>query len=427
MPSRNPVLRPDCVRSEAAPPAGDGGFALPGAIAAMVIFAILIAAGFQIAQQEMRVSTTDQNAKLALYLADLGAAEVVEQWDFSGMQSIPLWGDSTIADTLSWGDWRVDVQRVGSKTFFLKSSATTSRGGAVFGGAARELGVILRVRSTDLETPAALTTAGDLDIDGSTPELSGVDRIPTGWEAFCASPLLDKIGFLSDDVSSVMDSGGKGSSTGSSKGKGSSKGSSGGSGGGTETCISQVTGAPCASDDAALAASAMQPLESPSWAELVAMADHTITAKNPASPSPTTSQGLCDTSDPYNWGDPLNPTGPCGAYFPMIYFDPSSGSRTQLSGNGVGQGIFLFEKDFRIQGNHSLYGLILVKDEIRMSGTSTVMGAIIAGGVDKMNGTPDALYSSCAVERAISGNSGLNEAQLMVNRSFIDLSNLVGS
>ena len=55
---------------------GHGGFALPAAIGAIVIVGVLVTAGFYMAQQEMRISVANENASLAFYMAEMGAAEV---------------------------------------------------------------------------------------------------------------------------------------------------------------------------------------------------------------------------------------------------------------------------------------------------------------------------------------------------------------
>ena len=417
--------------------AGDGGFVLPAVIGTLVILGLLITAGFHVAEQELRIGIATERANLAFYLADNGVADVLENWDYSAMGSIPIGSESTLVDTLSYGDWEINVRRIGTKTFLLTAVSNISEGGSILAGASRNTGTIVRVLGLDVEPPAVLTTTGDLNYSGSTPPvLSGLDQVPSGWEAYCSSPLLDQVGFLSDDSSSVMiddpgsssssSSGGKGKGKGSSSSSSSKGSSSSSSGGGSgQICVSQVTGSPCSRQSSTLVAEAMEPFQGQSWTDLIAMANHTITDEQPGKALPADASGECTVSASMNWGDPLNPADPCGGYFPIIYFDPGPGEETRLKGNGIGQGIFLFEEDFRIEGNYQLYGLVVVNGSIEMRGTSQIMGAIIAGSTSSMNGTPDALYSSCAVDRAIYENSSLNRARPLTNRSFVDLSNLI--
>ena len=419
--------------------AGDGGFVLPAVIGTLVILGLLITAGFHVAEQELRIGIATEKANLAFYLADNGVADVLENWDYSAMGSIPIGSESTLVDTLSYGDWEINVRRIGTKTFLLTAASNISEGGSILAGASRNTGTIVRVLGLDVEPPAVLTTTGDLNYNGSSPPvLSGLDQVPSGWGAYCSAPLLDQIGFLSDDSSSVMidDSGSSSGSGGSGKGKGKGKGSGSsgkgsggksGSGGNGQICVSQVTGSPCSRQSSTLVAEAMASFEGQSWTDLIAMASHTITAEQPGTALPVDASGECTVSASMNWGDPLNPADPCGGYFPMIYFNPGPGNETRLAGSGRGQGIFLFEEDFRIQGSYQLYGLVVVNGSIKMRGTSKIMGAIIAGSTSGMNGTPDALYSSCAVDRAIYENSSLSRARPLTNRSFIDLSNLIGN
>ena len=148
-------------------PRGDRGFALPAAIGALVIIGVLVTAGFYIAQQEVRVGVATENAQLAFYLADYGTSEVLDGWNYSDMQTIPLFTDSTFRDTLSYGNWRVDVYRIGTKMFFLNTTAEISQGGPLLSGATRQTGTIVRVLSLDVDAPAAITTKGDLNFNGA--------------------------------------------------------------------------------------------------------------------------------------------------------------------------------------------------------------------------------------------------------------------
>jgi len=387
------------------------GFALPAAIGALVIIAMMVAAGFHVAQQEGRIGLSDEMGSRAFYMAERGASEVLENWDYTAMLSLPLFSSAAFVDTLQDGNWQVNVRRVGDRLFFLDAAGEMSEGGPLAAGATRRTGMMVRLLSLEMDAPAAITTRGDLNFNGAPPELSGLDRVPTGWSSVCSGPLDDQIGFLSDDSTSVMTTGGKGG-----KGKG--------GGGGAPTCVSQVTGAPCSAQDGTLVDQVMAPFEGQNWTDLTALADRTVTG-NPGNAGPVVSGGVCDTSAPLNWGDPLNPGSPCGDYFPLIHFN-NPGGETRLTGNGRGQGIFLFDGDLHIGGNYELYGLVIVNGGINSAGTPAITGAVIADSTYNMSGNPDVFYSSCALQRAVLNNQNLTRARPIENRSFVDLSNIGG-
>jgi hypothetical protein len=81
------------------------------------------------------------------------------------------------------------------------------------------------------------------------------------------------------------------------------------------------------------------------WEELVSYADHRVTSIGMQ--GPVVQDGMCVTSDPDNWGDPLNPGQPCGSYFPIIHIDGD----VNMRGASVGQGILLVDGDFTMSGS----------------------------------------------------------------------------
>ncbi len=133
--------------------------------------------------------------------------------------------------------------------------------------------------------------------------------------------------------------------------------------------------------------------------------------------------GECNTSDPYNWGDPLNPTAPCGSYFPIIYV---AGSARMQSG-GVGQGILLVEGDLDLRGNFAFYGIVIVQGSFATQGSGNrIIGGVSAGNASLDNqamiGGSVVQNSTCTVTRAIQNNATLNRARPLAQRSWVDLS-----
>ena len=127
-----------------------------------------------------------------------------------------------------------------------------------------------------------------------------------------------------------------------------------------------------------------------------------------------------------NWGDPTDPSGVCGSYFPIIY----AADNISINANDFGQGILLVEKDLAIQGGFTFYGPVIVKGTLKTAGSGGHFeGGVIAANVSLETTTVlgDALvqYSSCAVTRAILNNSSLTRVRPLERRSWVDLSAVI--
>jgi hypothetical protein len=119
-----------------------------------------------------------------------------------------------------------------------------------------------------------------------------------------------------------------------------------------------------------------------------------------------TADGKCDTSDPYNWGEPEVDMTSCSDWFPIIHV---TGDLT-LSGSGSGQGILLVDGDIAICGGATFYGPVVVKGKVKSCGSGfRLFGGVVAGESDLnpaaggvVVGASRIQYSACVVERAIS-------------------------
>src|SRR5260370_32496138 len=76
-----------------------------------------------------------------------------------------------------------------------------------------------------------------------------------------------------------------------------------------------------------------------------------------------TAAGACDQTVLTNWGDPLNPTAPCGGYFPIIHI---TGSAT-INGQ-EGQGILLVDGDLSVLGGFQFYGITIIQGSLITAG-----------------------------------------------------------
>jgi hypothetical protein len=379
---------------------GHRGFALPAAIGAIVIVGVLVTAGFYMAQQEMRISVATENASLAFYMAEMGAAEVMDNWNNDDMEARALFADTTIVDTVGAGNWSVVVRRTGTQMYFLDATGEiTERGGMLYSGATRRIGIIARHLELGMEPPAALTTKNGLKFGGAPPTIVGTDSNPTGW-GMCGVANDDTYGFMSYDTVNV--SAGKGKST--------------------HPCDTYIDGSPyCFDADTAAIDETYEPFEDAAyWDYLRDIADHELSAE-PSPVGPVDDGTTCDVTVPGNWGDPGSPNAPCGGYFPIIFFDQS----VTLASNSFGQGILLVDGDLNMGGVVTYYGIVIVRGQLNVSGTVQINGALIAYSTGNFVGTMDIQYSACTIERAITENANVTRVRPLTRRSFVDLSNLI--
>ncbi len=375
----------------------DHGFALPITIFALMIVGVLTVSSFYISRQETRISIASANAGMALYLAEEGVSQVLDGWNMADAQSMAPWTTRTVTDTLSYGIWSVDITRMSGRLFLLESAGTVTKGGAVLSGASRRVARSVRVFTAEISPDAAMTTRGPTSIKGGA-QVRGEDDVPPGWDTFCPGPLTDKPGLLTDNASQVSLVGG-----------------------------ADITGVPAVKEDPTISDETFRQFGELDWDQLVAMADihlpsGTINGTGPDS----TLAGGCVTSNQTNWGNPLNPSGACGDYFPIIHIDAPFG---RIQSGGVGQGILLVDGDLDLRGGFIFNGIVIVQGNFETQGSGNrVLGGVLASNVDfdlqSLGGTSVVSFSSCAVERAVLNNDNLNRARPLAQRSWVDLSAL---
>jgi hypothetical protein len=227
---------------------------------------------------------------------------------------------------------------------------------------------------------AAVTTRVGISVSGSS-QVSGRDSVPTGWGGSCPAPGPTQPG--------IRDSSGNVTTSGACSG------------------ASCITGSPRILTDPTVTTGSFNQFGDVSFADLAALADK-IVGGTLTGIGPTTNVGppvSCRTGDLTNWGDPLNPAGICGSYFPIIY----SPGDVRLSG-GWGQGILLVGGDLEVAGGTEFYGPVIVQGHIRSTGTGGhIFGGLMAANADfsvsLLSGNSVVNYSSCAIDRALRGSS----------------------
>jgi hypothetical protein len=132
-------------------------------------------------------------------------------------------------------------------------------------------------------------------------------------------------------------------------------------------------------------------------------------------PRLTADGSRCDTGSRDNWGEPLGGTDDvvaCQNYFPIVFVNGNA----RIQRNGRGQGILIVNGDLQFNGNFTWLGLILVRDDmVKGNGNATMTGAIMAGNRitdhrddgSAYGGSQSVFYSRCAVESALRGSAAL--------------------
>jgi hypothetical protein len=374
------------------------GFALPAAIGALVIIGILVTAGFFMARQELRIGVASNHANMAVNIAQMGANEVMANWNGYQLGLITPWDSSVITGTAAGGNWRVSVVNANSYVYRITSTGEVTEGGALWAGATRTVGIVARMLFADINPPGALTTRGNVTVQG-TAGIDGTNQTPGAWGPYCTTVPTDDAAGVVTDAGGTVDTKGSGA----------------------------VDGNPPSVQDPGIVASTFTDFGNLTWAELTALAQiegkdvTTALGTNITSTAPEVAGGLCDESVASNWGD-ITPTNPCGAYFPLIYH----GGSPRIQSNGFGQGILLVEGDLDIRGGYTFYGIIITQGAFSTgAGGATIMGAVLAGNdliLDQTaTGGAQIIYSRCAVTRAVLNNANLSRARPLATRSWVDL------
>jgi len=369
------------------------GFALPMAIFAMLIAAVIIAGGTFLGHQELHVGIVNSKGIQALYLAERGLSNTMLQWDWEAFSSLPLWVDTTLVDTLETGIVATAITRVGPRMYVLEAVSTVTEGRAILSGASRRTGLVVRLFTADIDPPAALTTRGNTSVSGNA-EVHGGDVDPPEWGGLCSFPVENKPGVLTDHDGTV-----------STLGQG------------------ELTGDPAFLQDSAISDSTFTQFGEMSWDDLVTLADLRLPGGNINETRPEVESGVCSTSVLTNWGDPLDPTAPCGGYFPIIHVDGDA----LIQSAGVGQGLLLVEGNLELRGGFVFHGVIIVQGDFETQGNGNrVFGGVLASNADienqSLTGGSVIQNSTCAVSRAILNSKSLNRPRPLGIRSWVDLS-----
>ena len=374
------------------------GFALAGAVLAMVLVGAIVTGGFYAAHQESRITRSTELGDLAQYIAEQGLETVTANTKGSTLDAIAMNGHNTIANNVSVqyggrtvGNYTVVITRMTEYLFVVRSTGTVTIAQA--GNASnstRTLSQVIRRRVADFDNQTAVQVYGDLTVTGNS-NIIGADMSLAAWSGCTLTANTDAV--TANPTSTIQIQGA-------------------GTIAGTTDQSTQ------------LSANDFTVFGDITWQELVSMATNVVPANTTISQiMPTTSNGQCRTSDLYNWGAPTSPLHVCFNYFPIIYVP---GDLT-ISANGTGQGILLIAGNMNVQSQFDFYGPVVVLGTVDTQGGAKVVGSLFAYGGGTVGdafaaGNMTVQYSSCGIKRAALGAFALSRGIPIRNRSWMDYS-----
>jgi hypothetical protein len=372
------------------------GFALAGAVLAMVLVGAIVTGGFYAAHQESQVTRSTELGDLAQYIAETGLETIMGTTNATTLDGLTLnvpWQAATANDVQyggrTVGNFSVTITRVTTMMYVVRSTGTVTVGqGANNTNSSRTISSVMRLRAVDMDNQTAMQVYGDLDV-GGTSDISGADTYRSNWSG--CTTTSGSAAVSAQPGASVTTSG-------------------------SGNIVGSVRRESYTADNFTV-------FGDMTWAELVGMASNIYPANANPSPAPSVNAGVCNTADLNNWGAPTNSSHACASHFPIIY----TPGNMSISANSAGQGILLVGGDLRIQSQFEFYGPIVVMGTIDFQGGSNVYGSVFAygGGVlgadNETAGNMIVQYSSCGIKRAIMGATGLSRGVPIRNRSWMDL------
>jgi hypothetical protein len=374
----------------------ESGFALAGAVFALVVIAVLVTGAFFVARQESNIGKNSATYERAFQAAEAGLGAAVANWQQRMDQyNIMTVGDSTsVSGTLpsNGGSYAGYIRRLSTELFLIRVTGTDPTGSS-----SRTLASMTRLQYIDMDFRAGLTTRGSLRVGGAS-FIDGRDATVSGWG--CPTTGLDTMpGVLTRDSTSITTSGCN-----------------------NYNCIA---GDPKIEQDGTINDSTFFQYGDLDWDALTAMATKIYNGNTgplngvaPIGSSTTCTTSTTSSND--NWGEPSRPATVAGCvnYFPIIYVS----GNLKVTG-GRGQGILLVEGDLSVQGGFEFYGPVIVRGKLETQGTGGHFnGGVMAANVDlessEVLGNALITYSSCAITRALSMNS---PGRLIGSRGWMEI------
>jgi len=313
----------------------------------LVVVAMLVAAISFAALQEYRMGRNSAGERRALDAAEAGLAQALQDLDAAGLDALAV-GDSTaFSGALSGGtgSYAGTVLRLSPRLLFVRS---TGRDGG--GTSERTLAVLARPASPSVDLPAALVSAGPVEIRryGS---VDGFGAAPEGWD--CPVSRDSAPGMLIGD-SGLLHAADCGA-------------------------IDCVRGNPGVRVDTAIRGVGVPVLGEVGWAGLLRLAD-TMASGSGAS-------------------------GAIGDSLPIQY----APGDLVLNG-GYGQGILLVAGDLSLEGGATFVGAVVTRGRLAIRGAGgRILGAAVAAtaelGASSEGESAAVVYSGCVVRRVLAATA----------------------
>jgi hypothetical protein len=388
------------------------GMALALAIVALVVVGAFIAGALFSGTQEQRVAENVRRVQASFGVAEAGVYDIIRGWSaspttqqsYSVMAPYPSANPASqlaiarTTDATKTGSYSGTMYRFNNELYLIDVTGqdTMSLAGRIRGGgASQRVGLLARIRPLQINTRASLT-AGGANVVAGNAAIDGNDHAPTGWSG-CGPLDTARAGLRIQDDATVSVSG-----------------------------HPTITGSPPVLKDSTVADSTFNTFGDVTYSQLIARANVNLAGgQNFATGiAPTTVNGQCETTNPHNWGDPQNPTQPCGNYFPIIHI---AGDAT-INGQ-EGQGMLLVDGSLNVQGGFQFFGVVIIKGSLKTAGGGSTpahfWGMVMAQDTvaltdttNNISGNANLLYSKCAVLKALN-NTGVGVA--MRSRGWVQL------
>lgn len=352
------------------------GFALPAAVAALVLLSALVAGVLFIATEELRTGRGDVADQRALATAEWALHRAIADWDARRTITLPV-GTPTRLEQAAVGPGdsvEVVVTRVQPRAFWLTARATSALDGRRV-PARRVVGASLRLAAPEVPLRAALTTVAGVTVIGGT--IVGDDSTAAGSDTLgCEEGSGGGVaGVAVPDMSLVCG----------------------------ETCAGAapdgVTGAPSVAIDASLTPADESAMRDDSLGAGLARRATIVIAGGTLAPRPAIAGAACDTRDPLNWGDPSG-AGACADYYPVIHVRGNA----VLAAGAVGQGTLLVDGSLLASAGARFVGVVIAATVIVDGPGAELLGATFATGLDagasRVARGGSIRASHCAVHRA---------------------------
>ena len=361
------------------------GAALPAVIVALIALELLGIGTLALALNQSALARDREDALQAGQAARSAVARGLLGWAEKLPQRLQPGQSIRFIETLdSHSSASTEIERISPQLFILRTTGTLQRGGLItaettsgFLVGALDLAAAAAAIPAAVGTAAPLMLMGGALVDGAQPAAA-----PAGWTA-CADTDPAARPSVAAAHSGLLKAGPG----------------------------SELRGVPPVQLVAGARFDGIGPLD---LATLLLDADRTETGSLDLGPA--TSAGRCSIAHGGNWGAPLDPTSPCGSYFPLIHAPGPLALRS-----GAGQGVLVVEGDLTIAPGAAFYGVILALGRVMAGEGAQISGALLIAESDRasiVNGSTIRL-SDCAVSRALTSSPALNRPILRHGRRWL--------